>query len=950
MSQNVTHIIQKDRHGNVKEDRPFSVPLTSDEGESESLAMSQKAVTEIANELREQIGGEGGGSIRDAIDEIDGKVDGLEQKSAQAEQDIAALQEGLADAGKVDDVEVNGVSALNPATKKVSLVIPTSASAEATDNEPGTPTATAEMVGTDIHFTLRNFKGDKGDPLRWDDLTEGQKASLKGEQGDSVIVQEGDLPLANTLGNSSIKAISQKIVTDVIDDLDDEIYKRTPDGYSETEIDITDKIISDSKTIDYLTGVAYTSSNYVHTDFIDISEFTRINYGKATRTADGRYKVGIAFYSSPNEEGFIRGVESVLAESIPTEYVDDTVDVPEGAKYVRIPVFSDPNAEEQYLYGLKPAYQKASKIAALEVANAEMNGDLYKAVPTGSSETSLDVSTSTITSGNAINYQSGEAYPSGSYSASGYIDISEYDEIIYGRAQSPNDDTYLGIAFYSEANEGSSIRGQQAKYNAGGMVGYVPQSIVKPKNANYVRLSINNDTTSYGYPILKGVKHTYAKRSKLASIGKATGEVVRLTQRDICYGYHVDAFGVVRTNNYGFGCTSYVCCKGASELTIKKAITTNTATAKKRAAIAFYDVSKECVGYELLTYNAEADGMELVTIDIPEGACYLRATYWDGENIPNDAGEFYAEFASDEAATNGKREAVGDYIYFTVPVNQAVDEFWDNGYDESKLAIDMKDTTGVLLLPSSYSKNGEKTKLIVYFHGWSHYVKYGEWGNGNAGFLEQKQYWASKGFAVMDCNNWRHDLESGQSGLGSRQSMEAYRKCFEWVKANFNIDERPYIVCGSAGGVTGINCTYSWSDVRAAVWLDCWLKLSESYNSWSVAKSYFPELFGFANTTDWEEEKVKNYNPYQRVFEIGSTKYAVSPQCPIKVIWLKQGYQAGFYDALSNGGGRVSIRQVNLGSYNDDTLHSIIVSGGTDLNDPTRFTFYDEVIAFLQSF
>ena len=204
MSQNVTHIIQKDRHGNVKEDRPFSVPLTSDEGESESLAMSQKAVTEIANELREQIGGEGGGSIRDAIDEIDGKVDGLEQKSAQAEQDIAALQEGLADAGKVDDVEVNGVSALNPATKKVSLVIPTSASAEATDNEPGTPTATAEMVGTDIHFTLRNFKGDKGDPLRWDDLTEGQKASLKGEQGDSVIVQEGDLPLANTLGNSSI--------------------------------------------------------------------------------------------------------------------------------------------------------------------------------------------------------------------------------------------------------------------------------------------------------------------------------------------------------------------------------------------------------------------------------------------------------------------------------------------------------------------------------------------------------------------------------------------------------------------------------------------------------------------------------------------------------------------------------------------------------------------------
>ena len=77
MSQNVTHIIHKDRHGNVKEDRPFSVPLTSDEGESQSLAMSQKAVTDIANELREQIGGEGGGSIRDAIDELQDQIDAI---------------------------------------------------------------------------------------------------------------------------------------------------------------------------------------------------------------------------------------------------------------------------------------------------------------------------------------------------------------------------------------------------------------------------------------------------------------------------------------------------------------------------------------------------------------------------------------------------------------------------------------------------------------------------------------------------------------------------------------------------------------------------------------------------------------------------------------------------------------------------------------------------------
>ena len=77
MPQNVTHIIHKNRHGHVEEDRPFSVPLTSEEGESEALAMTQKAVTKIAAELRNANGGEGGGSIREAIDNLQGQIDAM---------------------------------------------------------------------------------------------------------------------------------------------------------------------------------------------------------------------------------------------------------------------------------------------------------------------------------------------------------------------------------------------------------------------------------------------------------------------------------------------------------------------------------------------------------------------------------------------------------------------------------------------------------------------------------------------------------------------------------------------------------------------------------------------------------------------------------------------------------------------------------------------------------
>ena len=176
------------------------------------------------------------GNVVAGADEI---LDDSRQKkqsviNAEVDASIEELREGLADAGKVDDVEVNGVSVLDPATKKVSLTIPTSASAEAMDNEPGTPTATAEMVGTDIHFTFRNIKGEKGDPLTWNDLTDPQKASLKGDPGDCAVYdpESPDAPdfvMAQGLGNSTTKSMTQKAVTEAV--------METVVSYTEAEIE-----------------------------------------------------------------------------------------------------------------------------------------------------------------------------------------------------------------------------------------------------------------------------------------------------------------------------------------------------------------------------------------------------------------------------------------------------------------------------------------------------------------------------------------------------------------------------------------------------------------------------------------------------------------------------------------------------------------------------------------
>ena len=154
--------------------------------------------------------------------------------------------------GKVDDVKVNGESVLN-AANEANIVVPTTveelsdssdfakktdlqtmqgqvaqaisdtveqleqsiddatvSEVEATvDNNTGTPEVDYTFENGKIQLDFKNLKGDKGDKLQFSDLTEEEKASLKGAQGDSVIVGEGDLPMAHVLGKDNTKAMSQ---------------------------------------------------------------------------------------------------------------------------------------------------------------------------------------------------------------------------------------------------------------------------------------------------------------------------------------------------------------------------------------------------------------------------------------------------------------------------------------------------------------------------------------------------------------------------------------------------------------------------------------------------------------------------------------------------------------------------------------------------------------------
>ena len=91
------------------------------------------------------------------------------------------------------------------------------------DNNVGTPTATVTKSGNTLQFAFSNLKGDTG--ATGATGPQGQK----GDPGDSVIVGEGDLPLAHVLGDDNTKAISQKGISDVL-------YPIVGDYYYDVEI------------------------------------------------------------------------------------------------------------------------------------------------------------------------------------------------------------------------------------------------------------------------------------------------------------------------------------------------------------------------------------------------------------------------------------------------------------------------------------------------------------------------------------------------------------------------------------------------------------------------------------------------------------------------------------------------------------------------------------------
>ena len=343
---------------------------------------------------------------------------------------------------------------------------------------------------------------------------------------------------------------------------------------------------------------------------------------------------------------------------------------------------------------------------------------------------------------------------------------------------------------------------------------------------------------------------------------------VTLNGDEVCDYYAINKSGE-HVLASGYGCTHYIDCYGCGTMDI----TLIQNTSSLNYGLAFYDANKKFISFVASKVGSEKKGV-LTTVTIPDNASYFRATYFNYEN-QKTCGEFSCTLTYDSniVSKDGKRKYQDGFIYFSQRVNQSITKYWST---DQTVANDgnIKVTTGVLALPTTYKNTGRKTPLILYAHGLSHYVYYGTWGATET-FPVQKQHWLDMGFAVMDCNGARDNNRSAKFASGiCPQGINAYKLCVEYVQEHYNVSDDIFIVAGSAGGAVGWNFLSQYGKhVKAAVFLSAYSNMKADAYGAGGQQSRYVEFLGFDSASTYEVDKTIGFDPALKIVDINGQKY-----------------------------------------------------------------------------
>jgi pimeloyl-ACP methyl ester carboxylesterase len=323
----------------------------------------------------------------------------------------------------------------------------------------------------------------------------------------------------------------------------------------------------------------------------------------------------------------------------------------------------------------------------------------------------------------------------------------------------------------------------------------------------------------------------------------------------------------------------------------------------------FYDSSKTFIS----SHSNFIDGVE-----VPENAMYIRCSipetmidsaFVGGSlSVPDDNGMIIL---------SKNKQYESGWIKFTVPVNQTIVSTNDTGGELSD-SQNYVDVECVLRLPPSYTPYGTPTKLLMVCHGAGRGVTFPHPEDGKA-WIDLDSYnnlvnnFMANGYAVFDCNGYDNTMY-GCSFWGAPKGVEAWKKAYDYVTDNYNVETSFSIFGFSMGGLTACHLAMNgFPNIKCVALASPVLDLEKC---WESGQTTLMEL-GYGMSGAYDESKALGSNPMSHLITVGDKEYCLPKIPPIKVwygsteegVAVNKNYAIRLVNAMKNSGSYAIYRE-----------------------------------------
>lgn len=275
-------------------------------------------------------------------------------------------------------------------------------------------------------------------------------------------------------------------------------------------------------------------------------------------------------------------------------------------------------------------------------------------------------------------------------------------------------------------------------------------------------------------------------------------------------------------------------------------------------------------------------------------------------------------------------------IYFLVTTNSHAyvnnpDSAVDTDTDSEAYVIQ----NAVVALPLNYSadETANPVPVVMLCHGFTGNVAYNQWYSNNTDFLALVTALTNAGYAVFDVADTSNSNSGNICDLGCPQLLEAYYKAFEYIKKNYNVQDKCLIYGMSHGTYTALNMVREHGNIVKAVCVggavvSCYYYFMFQNGAFA---STIARKFGFIDQTGgtYETDKMIPYDNYANMLTISEKEYLFGNYPPIKIL-LGGNDNAEMnsmveetFGAIKNGGNLVYLRTVDgYDHHNITTVNS----------------------------